>query len=420
MNAEIVAIGTELLLGQIVDTNSVYMAEQLNRIGIGVIYKTIVGDNRERLRSVLSRALDRSDVVITSGGIGPTEDDLTREIAADVTERNLVFHQDLSDQIRQIFTDRNLPYKENNRRQAYIPEGAIPIENPQGTAPGYIIETERGILLSLPGVPREMKCLMQETVLPYLQQKLGRSQLITYRVLKLCGTGESHVDHLIGDLITAYENPTIGLLAHLGQIDIRITAKAETVEEAETLIADVDQKIRQRLPHRIFGIDDETQEGLIADLLQTKGYSLAIAETNTGGYLAQQLIAVPGIDSVFRGAIVAPTRDSLTRLLDVSPDLIDQHELLGMGMAKQIAHAVKQTCGADIGLGITGYRQSLEGKIADPAVPIYIALHHADSTLTAREYLTSGPPNTIQTRVKNMALELLRRKLLGIEHEFDD
>ncbi len=420
MNAEIVAIGTELLLGQIVDTNAVYLAEHLNRIGVGVLYKTTVGDNPERMREVLSRALDRVDVVITSGGLGPTEDDLTREIAAEVTGRKLVFHQELSDQIERIFVERDLPYKENNRRQAYLPEGAIPIHNPQGTAPGYIIETERGILLSLPGVPREMTFLMQETVLPYLRQKLGRSQTIKYRVLKLCGIGESHVDHLIGDLITSSDNPTIGLLAHLGQIDIRITAKAETAEEADSLIAAHEQKIRERLPHRIFGTDKDTLEGLIARLLHDKGFSLAIAETNTGGHIAQQLIQVPGIEAVFRGAIVATDSDSLTHLLQFPSDQINAREMISMETAQHIAQAVKHTCGASIGLGVTGYRQSREGRIVDPAVPVYIALHLMDGTVKTRTYLVSGPPEIIQTRVKNMALELLRRLLLSIDHHFDD
>jgi nicotinamide-nucleotide amidase len=265
-----------------------------------------------------------------------------------------------------------------------------------------------------------MKFLMQETVLPYLQQKMGRSQIIKYRVLKLCGTGESHVDHLIGDLISSHDNPTIGLLAHLGQIDIRITAKAETAEEADRLIAELEQKIRKRLPHHIFGADEETQERLIARLLHEKGFSLAIAETNTGGHIAQQLTPVAGIDAVFRGAIVAPGRDSLQQLLHVPSDLLEEQGPLSMETAQYIAQSIKKICGASIGLGITGYRQSREGRIADPAVPIYIALDHADGTVQAQHYLTSGPPDTIQTRVKNAALELLRRTLLGIEHEFGD
>lgn len=420
MNAEIVAIGTELLLGQIVDTNAVYMAEHLNRIGVGVLYKTIVGDNPQRMREVLSRALERVDVVITSGGLGPTEDDLTREIAAQVTGRELVLHPKLLEQIRQIFTERNMPFKDNNKRQAYIPEGAIPIENLQGTAPGYIIENKQGILLSIPGVPREMKYLMQHAVLPYLKEKLGRSEIIKYRLLKLCGTGESNVDHVISDLIASSSNPTIGLLAHLGQIDIRITAKADRAEEADDLIEELEQKIRQRLPYSIFGVDEEIQEGVIAKLLRENHLSLAIAETNTGGHIAQQFIPLPEMTQIFRGGIVAADAESLYRLLKIPRNMTDQYGLMSMETAKRMARAVKESCGAKIGLGISGYPHSREGRIADPSIPVYIALHNADDTFTTKEYRLSGPPEIIQTRVKNIALELLRRVILDIDKYFGD
>lgn len=415
MNAEIVTIGTELLLGQIVDTNAAYIAEQLNHIGVGVLYKSTVGDNAVRMKEVLSRALERVDVVITSGGLGPTEDDLTREIAAQATGRKLVLHPQLLEQIRKIFQDRKIPFKENNERQAYIPEEAIPIENPQGTAPGYIIETDRGILLSLPGVPREMKYLMQQAVLPYLKKKLGKSQIIKYKLLKLCGIGESNVDYAIRDLIQASSNPTIGLLAHLGQIDIRITAKAETSEQADQFIAELEEKIRERFPYQIFGADEDTQEGVLAQLLGERNLSLAIAETNTGGYIGQRLIAVPGIDAVFRGGIVVTDSESLRRLLNMPDEVLEEHGMISPETATCMAQTVKELCGAKIGLGISGYRRSREGKIADPAIPTFIAISKPDGNLTHKKYHVAGPPEIIQTRVANIALELLRRVILRID-----
>ena len=419
MNAEIVTIGTELLLGQIVDTNAAYIADQLHRIGVGVIYKSTVDDNPDRMREVLNRALDRADVVITSGGIGPTEDDLTREIAAEVTGRRLIFQEHLLQQIQQIFTKRGLTFQDNNRRQAYIPEGAIPIENPQGTAPGYIIESDRGILLSLPGVPREMKFLMQQTVLPYLKDKSG-AQTIKFRVLKLCGTGESHVDHLIGDLMRENTNPEIGLLAHLGQIDIRITATSDSEEEAERTISEFERQIRERLPYRIFGVDADTQEGILAELLQTRHQTLAIAESNSGGHIAQQFIALPGIERVLRGAIVATDKDSVQRLLPQASERFEADEFISMETAKTMAQAVARACGAYIGLGISGFRQSEHGQIIDSPVPTYIVLYKKDGSFVTEEYQLSGPPDIVQTRVKNMALELLRRDILGIHHHFKD
>ena len=419
MIAEIVTIGTELLLGQIVDTNAAYIADQLYRIGVGVVYKSTVGDHPDRMREVLKRALDRADVVITSGGIGPTEDDLTREIAAEVTGRQLVFHEHLFVQIQQIFRKRSLTFSENNRRQAYIPEGAITIENPQGTAPGYIIEDKRGILLSLPGVPREMKFLMQETVLPYLKEKSG-AQTIKYRVLKLCGTGESQVDHLIGDLIRETTNPEIGLLAHLGQIDIRIAAKATTEEEADRLIAELERKIRERLPHQIFGEDADTQEGVIVKLLQARHQTLAIAESNSSGHITQQCSAIPGIERVLRGSVVVMGPEPLQRLLPQAQERLKGDEFISMETAKAMALAVAHTCGAYIGLGISGVRQSKHSRIIDDPVPTYIALYKKDGSFVIQEYQLSGPPEIVRTRVKNMALELLRRDILGIHHHFHD
>ena len=415
MNAEIVAIGTELLLGQIVDTNAAYMAEELNKIGVGVLYKSTVGDNAGRMREVLSRALERADVVLTCGGLGPTEDDLTREIAAQVTGRSLVLHPELLAQIQQIFTQRHMPFTENNKQQANIPEGAIPIENPQGTAPGYIIETEQGILISLPGVPREMKYLMQATVLSYLRRKLGKFQIITSRVLKLCGIGESTVDYAIRDLIQRSSNPTIGLLAHVGQIDIRITAKADSADEAAQRIGELEAKVRDRLAGQIFGVDQETQESVLGSILEERQLSLAVAETNTGGHISQRLISVPGIDAVFRGGVVLTDCESCRRLLSLAEDALDAHDLINLETAKRLAWAVKDRCGATLGLGIAGYRESREGQIIDPAVPSFLAIHTAEGEYITKDYYISGPPDVIQTRVTTIALEMLRRTILGLE-----
>jgi nicotinamide-nucleotide amidase len=416
MYAEIVTIGTELLLGQIVDTNAAYMAQQLNAIGVSVLYKTTVGDNPLRMKAVLSKALERVDVVITSGGLGPTEDDLTRDIAAEVTGRKLVLNETLLAQIRGIFQERGMVFKPNNARQAYIPEGAIPIENPQGTAPGYIIETEQGIVISVPGVPREMEYLMQHTVLPYLTKKLGKAQTIKYKVLRLCGIGESEVDDTISDLITTSANPTIGLLVHSGQVQIRITAKAGTPQQADDLIAGLEQRVRERLPYQIFGSDAETQEAVVVRLFCERNLSLALAEMNTGGHIGQRLTAVSDSHDMFRGGVVVTERASLPKLLWMPEHILDAYGMISLETAKQMAASVKNLCGADVGLGVSGYTQSAEGKVIDPAVPSFIAVHKADGSFVTKEYRLSGSAELIQTRVANLALELLRRVLLGIEH----
>ena len=224
-NAEIVAIGSELLLGQIVDTNSAWMAQRLSDLGVNLFFKTIVGDNPGRMKDVIGRALDRADFVITSGGLGPTQDDLTREIIAEVCGRKLVRDPGLLDQIDTRFRRRGMIMTPNNERQADIPEGAIPVENPNGTAPSFIVEHEKGVIFALPGVPHEMKWLFENEVTPYARRKWDLSETITYRVLKVTDMGESSVDHEIGDLIANSSNPTVGVLAHPGQVDVRITAK---------------------------------------------------------------------------------------------------------------------------------------------------------------------------------------------------
>lgn len=412
MNAEIVTIGTELLLGQIIDTNAAYMAQQLNSIGVSVLYKTTVGDNALRIKEVLARALERVDLVITSGGLGPTEDDLTRNIAAEVTGRKLILHEELLQQIKNIFLERGREFKPNNKRQAYIPEGAIPIENPQGTAPGYIIEAKQGILLSIPGVPQEMKYLMQHTVLPYLKKKSGKTQIITYKVLKICGMGESDVDYTISDLIKNSSNPSIGLLAHSGQIDIRITARADTPQHAHTRIAGLEKKIRERLPDQIFGSDDETQETVIVQLLREHDLTLALAEMNTGGHIAQKLVTVPDSHDVFRGGVVVPDKQSLQKLLNIPKYMFNEHEIISLEIAKKMAESVKGICQADIGLGVSGYTRSAEGKVIDKSVPSFIAVSNADGSFATREYKLSGSGELVQSRVANIALELVRRVIL--------
>ena len=220
MNAEIVSIGTELLLGEIIDTNSTHIARTLRDIGVNIFYMTSVGDNEQRITDTLKRGLSRSDLIITTGGLGPTVDDVTRQAVAAATNRGLEFHQSLLDQIAERFARFGSRMSENNRQQAYLPENAILIENPVGTAPCYIVESDKGIIISLPGVPREMKFLLSETVIPYLQNKMGDAKIIKALVLKTAGIGESHLDEKIADLMTS-ANPTVGLAAHIGQTDIR-------------------------------------------------------------------------------------------------------------------------------------------------------------------------------------------------------
>lgn len=298
MNAEIVAIGTELLLGEIVDTNSNHIARTLRDIGVNVFYMTAVGDNRVRIADTLRLGLSRSDLIITTGGLGPTVDDMTRQAAADATDRDLVFVQALLDQIKARFASFGVPMSKNNEQQAYVPRDAVILENEVGTAPCFVVESEHGIIISLPGVPREMKHILAQKVIPYLQQKMGHQKVIKALVLKTAGIGESHLDEKIADLMTN-ANPTIGLAAHIGQTDIRITALADDESAADTLIHDMEVIIRERVGQYIYGTGTDPIEQAVVALLQASDRKVIIVEAGTDGSLYQRISeADTGIDII--------------------------------------------------------------------------------------------------------------------------
>lgn len=317
MKCEIVMIGTELLLGQIVDTNAAFMGQVLAENGMSLYQKTTVGDNPERIKRVLDAALDRADVVLVSGGLGPTEDDITRECVAELLGRPLEFREDLYGTLVARFQRINVPMSDNNRKQACAPRGAMAVENPNGTAPGLIVEDARGVIACMPGVPSELKPMLTDSIIPYLREKFGLPGVIHSRVLKVCGFGESRVDAAISDLIINGANPTIGLLASPEATRIRITARAETIAEAEQLINALDAQVRERLPGLVLDACDGCVEEAVDRLLMAKGWTLAVAETVTGGMLAQRLTAAGAC--AFAGGIVVrqlagPAHEDAVRL----------------------------------------------------------------------------------------------------------
>jgi nicotinamide-nucleotide amidase len=277
VNAEIVAIGTEILLGEITDTNSVYIAQKLRDVGINLYYMTTVGDNEQRIADALRIALNRADVVITCGGLGPTVDDMTRQAVASATDRGLEFHQSLLDEIASRFEQFKAKMTENNRRQAYLPSNAITIQNPVGTAPSFIVEVGAKAIISLPGVPREMKFLLNERVIPYLREKYQLG-IIKARILKTAGIGESMLDDVLGDELLNQGNPSIGLAAHQGVVDIRITAKAPSEYEADAMIEVTAQEVIQKAGQFIFGEGDVRLEEVLVNLLSERQGKIAILE----------------------------------------------------------------------------------------------------------------------------------------------
>ena len=284
-NAEIIAIGTELLLGEITDTNSVYLARQLRDIGVNVYFMTTVGDNLRRISDAISLALNRAEIVITTGGLGPTVDDMTRQAVAEAVDKPLEFHQSLYDGIAERFRGFGSKMTENNRQQAFLPQGAILVENPVGTAPAFVAESERGVVISLPGVPREMKYLMSEAVVPYLLRRYHLG-IIVARILRTAGVGESSLDDQIGKEILSETNPSVGLAAHHGCVDVRVTAKAESRAEAVKMLDQMQARLEARIGKHIFGTDDATLEEVVWGQVAKLGLSVHVIEAGLPGVIS--------------------------------------------------------------------------------------------------------------------------------------
>jgi nicotinamide-nucleotide amidase len=352
MHAELVMIGTELLLGEIIDTNATKLARMLREIGLDLYYKTTVGDNEERITAVLNLALDRSPVVITSGGLGPTVDDMTRQAVARATGRLLVYSQEFEVQIAARFRSFGRTMADNNKRQAYIPEGALPLPNPVGTAPCFLSEDVRGrgFIICLPGVPRELEYMMINTVVPLLVERTGGAKIIKSRILRTCAVGESDIDRAIGDLMTL-ANPTVGLAAHSGQTDVRITAKADTEAEAEALIAPIEAELRLRLGVAIYGVGQETVPGVVGRMLTDRGLKLAVIDTLTRGQVARELVEA-GFGHVIAADLQAADHAEalsvagLAAAADLPPDAD------GFKMATALARVVAPADG--VGLALLG------------------------------------------------------------------
>jgi nicotinamide-nucleotide amidase len=400
MRAEIVTTGTELLLGQIDDTNATYLARQLRDLGIDLFFRSTVGDNKARIAQVLDLALARADLVITTGGLGPTVDDVTRDAVGMATNRPLVLYPDLLAQIEAFFARFGATMSENNQRQALLPKDCIPIENPVGTAPGFIVEDESGTIITLPGVPREMRYLMKHAIVPYLQQRLGQQDVLVTRVLRTVAVGESRIDQAISDLEMS-ANPTVGLSAHPGQTDVRIVAKASTKTGAEALVAGFEATIRERLGAAIYATGDATLEAVIAGLLKQHGATLAVAETITNGDLTRRLSAHP---EAFCGGAVAADGNALARLLSLK-----EGDFTGESGAVALAEGIRRAWQTSHSLAI----------VSDESDRAWVAIASKDGVDT-RRLRFQGRDLRARVWTTTLSMEFLRRLLLGLADGWAD
>ena len=409
VNAEIVAIGSELLLGQIGDSNSAWIAQRLAGVGVNLFYKTVVGDNEGRMVSILGKALDRADVVITTGGIGPTQDDLTREAVAAVTGREVVTHPESLVELKERFQKRGFILTKNNERQAQIPEGATVIKNPNGTAPAFLVEDDRGVIISVPGVPFEMKWLIDNEIIPYLRDRYGLSQVIHYKLLKVTDLGESSVDHLIGHLIADSSNPTVGVLAHPGQVDVRIAARAVNESAAQELIAPIEVEVRQLLGDNIFGEDDETIESVVGTLLEQRGLTISTYEDLSGGAVADAIQSAA--DARFVEGAIVNSNSALERIVTAGGESPPSEN--GQARVEALARAIRMASGADIGLAVHAVEEGDQRTENLGRGETHIAVSIADD-VTYHHNASAGRGRPDRRRASINAMSLLRRMLRGL------
>ena len=404
---EIIAVGTELLLGQLVDTNTSVIAAQLADAGIDVFATHTVGDNRARIATAVKAALARSDGVITTGGLGPTVDDVTKEAICDALGLDTQLDQRSLEAMQAFFDSIGRPMRENNRKQAEVPRGSVILDNPNGTAPGFIAPAPDGKLVaSLPGVPREMKAMLIEQLMPRLRTRLASGSRIFTRVLHTVGLGESEIDHRISDLFRAGENPKIAVLAHEGRCDVKIMAKAPDENAAAALIGPLELELRARLERSVYGIDGESLAYAVLTLLAQEKWRLATAESCTGGRIAAAITSVPGASLSFAGGIVAYENDVKITQLDVDSAVLDAAGAVSEEAALAMARGARRRFEADVSVSATGIAGPTGGTPEKPVGLVWLAVETPGGS-RARSYHFPGERDAVQARATQAALGLL-------------
>jgi nicotinamide-nucleotide amidase len=410
LRCDVLAIGTELLLGQIVDTNSAWIGEHLAANGIDCLFQAKVGDNHARIVDGLRASLARADAVLVCGGLGPTHDDITREAIAEVMGTELVVDEAVADVIRHLFESRGRRMPDNNLRQAMVPVGATVIPQTRGTAPGLICPVGDKVVYAVPGVPHEMQEMLERAVLPDLRRRSGDTSVIASRVLRTWGESESGLDERLRDVITRLDdlgNPTLAFLASGWEgIKVRLTAKAATRDDARELLAGWESEISGLLGPLVFGFDDDTMESVVLDLLRQRGLSLGLAESVTGGLVAARLTSVAGASDVFRGSIVSYASEVKFDVLGVPEGPVVTPEA-----AAAMAVGAQRVLGADVGLALTGVAGPAE-QDGQPVGTLHVGLATADGVETASLRLPGTRDQMRQFSVIS-SLDLVRRRLLG-------
>lgn len=407
--AEIIAIGSELLTPYRTDTNSLWLTEQLNNLGIEVKLKAVIGDELDRLVEYLREALGRADVIIATGGLGPTEDDLTREAVAAVLGRRLLRDPEILERLRRRFEKYGFKMTPNNERQADVIEGAEVLQNNFGSAPGLFISTGSKIIILLPGPPREMAPMFEREVWPRLAE-LSQSYRLARRLLRVSGLTESAMDDMIAPIYKPYTNPTTTIISAVTGLEVHLTALGKTREEAQQLVDELAEKIEQRLGQHVVSREGETIEQVVGRLLVANGLTLAVAESCTGGLMAKRVTDVPGSSRYFLSGIVAYSNQAKTALLGVPAELIEAHGAVSPEVAEAMAQGVRQRAGADIGVGVTGIAGPEGGTPEKPVGLVYIGLAYGDQ-VQHRKLHIPGDRERVRELTTQFALDWVRRRL---------
>ncbi|CEK37793.1 competence/damage-inducible protein A [Paraclostridium sordellii] len=409
MKAEIITVGTEILLGDIVNTNSQFLAKELASLGLDVYYQSTVGDNESRLMDTLNESLDRSDIIITTGGLGPTNDDITKEVAAKCFNQELVFYNDIWKGIKQYFEKIGVEPTENNKKQAYFPKDCIILNNSNGTAPGAILKKENKMIIVLPGPPKEMIPMFNNELKKHLEN-LTDYKLIS-RILRFFGIGESELEDKLSDIINNQTNPTIAPYAKEGEVTLRITAKSYTKDDADNLIDEVENKIKTLVGKYLYGYGETTLEETVAKLLVEKNLTIAVSESCTGGMVSSTLIDYPGISQVFMEGCVTYSNEAKMSRLGVKKETLDNFGAVSTETAIEMAKGVAMNLKTNVGLSTTGIAGPGGGTTEKPVGLVYIGLY-INGKIKVKKLNLAGSREKIRVKATKEALNFLRLELL--------
>jgi nicotinamide-nucleotide amidase len=409
MNAEIVAVGSEMLTPQRVDTNSLYLTAELNNLGVEVVTKYVIGDHLERLRDAVRHAISRSEILVISGGLGPTEDDLTREAVAHALDRKLIFHDEIANALEERFARLNRKMAEVNKRQAFVIEGATILPNDRGTAPGQWVEESGAVVMLLPGPPHELKAMFERQCIPRLARLVPQLVIRTI-CLRVAGMGESDLDQLIAPVYKKYQNPATTILAAAGDIQVHLRARCATEAEADALLAEVAAPIELLLGDRVYSRNGEPLEAIVGDLLRQQHATVAVAESCTGGMLGERFTSVAGSSDYFVGGFITYANEMKIEMLGVTPELLAEHGAVSKPVAEVMATGARRRTGSTYALSITGIAGPASGNESLPVGTTFIALADAAGTeVLQRQFL--GDRTRIRNFASQLALDLLRRRI---------